>query len=232
MRSAAPAGGSLCQSAGDLARLGAVFLAGGRAQGGAQLVSRDTIDQMQDRQVAVPPTLVADWWGLGPYGSTWEGTSVLGHSGTNAGGSSFLRWVPERDIAVVTVVNCPSLGYAFAKRAFEELFHALAGINVPAAPQPAAGVAIDTTRLVGTYEMVGLRYDVAAAGEGLTLSGPTFGPGPLLPLTPSTFLPTDPAVDGNRGWALAFLGPEDQPATHLLNGLLAMRRIATSRGSS
>ena len=48
--------------------------------------------------------------------------------------------------------------------------------------------------------------------------------GDLVALTPTSFLPTDSRVDGNRGYALAFIGAEDGPARHLVNGVFAMRR--------
>ena len=230
-RSMGPAGGTLCQSAGDLARFAAIFLNGGTARNGTRILDGGSVQQMQANQVDVPPTLLADWWGLGPYGKIWDGTPVVGHSGTNRAGSSYLLWAPERDVAVATVVNCPAYGYPFAKKAFAELFASLAGIAVPTSPQPPAHVEYDGSRLVGSYVMSGIRFEVARSDGGLTLAGATFGgetfePGRLVPLTPTTFLPTDPAVDGRRGWAVAFLGPDDQPATHLLNGFFAMRRVA------
>lgn len=230
-RSMGPAGGTLCQSAGDLARLGAVFLRGGTALTGATVLPRRAVEQMQAPQVSVPATLLADWWGLGPYGKTWDGSRVLGHSGTNIAGSSYLLWAPERKLAVATTVNCPGQGYPFARRVFEELFPRLAGIAVPPVPTPPDQVDVDAGRLVGRYEMSGVRFEVAEAAGGLTLqgnalTGRAFPPGPLVPLTATTFLPMDPAVDDRRGWALAFIGADDRPATHLLNGVFAMRRVA------
>jgi CubicO group peptidase (beta-lactamase class C family) len=225
-RSMGPAGATLCQSAGDLARLGAVFL-----REGAGLLAPGTVKEMTSRQVEVPPTLLADWWGLGPYGKQWGGGIVVGHSGTNIAGSSYLLWAPEHDVAVATTVNCPGLGYPFAKRVFAELFGSLAGLTAPSAPEVAPDVDVPVDRLVGDYEMSGVRFEVTAGADGLVLAmhgtlGETTEPSPLLPLSRTTFLPTDPVVDGNRGWALAFLGPEDQPATHLLNGFFCTRRVS------
>ena len=233
-RSQGPAGGTLCSTATDLVRFAHLFLHGGVSHDGTQVLAPHVVEAMQGYEVAVPPTLLAEWWGLGPYGKVWDGVEIVGHSGTNLSGSSHLLWVVEHDIAIATTVNTPEFGYPFAARIFGELFRAAAGIEVPGTPNPPEGVDVDTARLVGTYSMHGLTLTVSALNGGLSIAGlsdlPTtvreITPSALVPLTPSTFLPTNPAIDGRRGWALAFLGPEDAPATHLLNGFFNLRRTS------
>ena len=68
------------------------------------------------------------------------------------------------------------------------------------------------------------RDELTLSSEGLG-SFKSVADSPLIPLTPTTFLPTNPAIDGRRGGGIAFIGPEDAPATHLLNGVFALRRI-------
>ena len=232
-RSKGPSGGTLCSTATDLVRFAHIFLRDGLALGGGRVLEPESVQAMQNREVAVPPTLLAEWWGLGPYGKVWDGVEVMGHSGTNLSGSSYLLWAAERDVAIATTVNTPGLGYPFAARLFRELFRETAGISVPDRPEPPPGVAVDAHRFVGTYAMYGAVLTVEANGAGLTIAGigeqlgpDDLPPSPLIPLSPTTFLPTNPAIDGRRGWALAFLGPEDAPATHLVNGVFALRRIA------
>jgi len=106
---------------------------------------------------------------------------------------------------------------------------------VPPGPVHDESVALDPANLVGTYEMVGVRLDITAEGDRLLArlgeASPIDGkiktadPSPLLPVSPTRFVPTDPAIDGSRGWALAFINAETGPATHLLNGVFAMRRM-------
>jgi CubicO group peptidase (beta-lactamase class C family) len=234
MRSRSPSGSSTCASAGDLVRFAHLYLHEGRSLAGRQVLEPPVVRRMQSREVEVPPTLVATWWGLGPYCNVWDGVEVWGHSGTQLSGSSFLLWVPERRAAIATTANVPNLGYPFAQRVFRVLFPEVVGVAVPEKPQPPRNVSVDSERLVGTYEMITQTYTVCAAGDGgVSISGVVTMPAeveiadsPLIPLTPTTFLPTDPAIDGRRGWALAFVGAEDGPARHLVNGVFALRRVA------
>src|SRR5262249_46715178 len=146
---------------------------------------------MQAREVAVPPTLLAEWWGLGPYGKTWDGVDVMGHSGTNSGGSSYLLWARERNVAVATIVNLAGQGYPFAARVFAELFPRLAGIRPTPKPESRPDVEFDAARFVGTYSMTGAEFTITGDHKGLQLSAKTevtagqeSKPSPLLPLTP------------------------------------------------
>jgi hypothetical protein len=199
---------------------------------GSQVLPEEAVRAMQEHVVRVPETLLAEWWGLGPYGKTWDGVEVMGHSGTTNVGSSYLLWAVERDVAIATTVNFARFGYPFAARMFRELFP-VAGIAVPEAVRPAEDVVVDPDPLVGRYAMCGLTLTVShddstlmVAGESDTGDFEEIPTSALVPLTPTTFLPTHPAVDGRRGWALAFIGTEDGPASHLLNGVWTLRRIA------
>lgn len=219
-RGCGPAGGTLCATASDLVRL-------------AQLFFRrdDLTDEVHRPQVAVPPTLVADFWGLGPYGARWGDTLLYGHSGTNSGGSSCLLWSREHRVAVAAAVNTSPSGYPFARRVCDAVFSHLLPATVErrsVAPAPAhdvtAPAAVD--RFVGRYEMCGgvceVRLDASGGGLVMTLGDAT---SPLLPLGGDTFLPMDEAVSGGRGWAIAFRSDDSGQVSHVVNGLFAMRRV-------
>lgn len=48
----------------------------------------------------------------------------------------------------------------------------------------------------------------------------------LVPMGEDRFLPSDPAMGGNRGWDVAFWGADQAGrAADLLNGVFAMRRV-------
>jgi CubicO group peptidase (beta-lactamase class C family) len=231
-RSMGPAGG-LVSSAADLARFAHAFLHEGRALNGERLLSGSAAATMHEKERLVPPTLLADWWGLGPYGKIWDGVEVTGHSGTQTSGSSYLLWARERGVAIATTVNVPDLGYPFAAAIFRALFPSEAGIKVPPPPTPPDEVEVDADRLVGRYAMWGVVVTVDKTESGLTVSTSTqlpdeedVPPGLLIPLTPTSFLPTDRRIDGGRGWAMCFVGDENEPAALLLNGFFAHRRIA------
>ena len=231
-RAEAPCGTTLFSTATDLIRFGQLFIREGLSRDGNRVIPANAVALMQERHVPVPPTLVADWWGLGPSGRTWDGVDVMGHPGTTPAGSAYLLWTADRDLVVATTVNAPRAGYPFAERIFKTLFDSLADIEIPGRPAPPGDVEVSSERLVGRYSNVFQTFTVAPDGGTLTVAVtsrfPDSGSTPasvLEPLSPTTFLPSDPAIDGGRGTAIAFLGPETAPATHLVNGLHALRRI-------
>lgn len=230
-RSMAASGGVMCASAGDLVRFGHLFLHDGLSLAGTQVLPPGVAARMHAREVNVPPTNFADWWGLGPYGRTWDGLDVLGHSGTFAAGSSYLLWAPAADLAIATTVNVAGLGYPFARACFEVLFPELAGVRVPPPPTPRPDVTFDAELLVGTYEMTGVTIGISGDSDGLFaswsggyLEPEDVPPTALLPLSPTTFLPTHPVFDGRRGWAIAFMDTTSGRASYLVNGSFALRR--------
>jgi CubicO group peptidase (beta-lactamase class C family) len=234
-RSMAPAGGTLCSTASDLVKFAHIFMHDGRACDGTRILDAETVDVMQRPHVRVPPTLIADWWGLGPYGKQWDGAEVLGHSGTNIGGSSCLLWSRRHSVAVATTVNTPHQGYPFADRVFRQLFGAVAGISPPPDPPPPGGdLELHARQFVGTYQMSELSLTITETGGALSLSGSCAMPGEewhisassLVPLSETTFRPSESIITGGRGWAIAFLGNDGEPATHLMNGLYALPRVS------
>ena len=231
-RSMGPAGGTLCSTASDLVRLAYVFLHGGVSLDGTQVLSPAATAAMQVPEVVVPPVLLADWWGLGPYGKRWGDVEVVGHSGTNIAGSSYVLWAIDLDLAIATTVNLPPQGYPFAARMFKDLFRDLGRVAVPDRPEPTDDVIVDVERLVGRYVMSGLTITISRENGHLMVSTEntidewkSAPPSRLRPLTPTTFLPTDGAIDGNRGWALAFVCDDGRRASHLLNGFFALSRV-------
>jgi CubicO group peptidase (beta-lactamase class C family) len=225
-RSLAPAGSTLCASAGDLVRFA-------RALRGDALLSPASLEQLQSPQVDCPPVLLADKWCAGAFWRDWGGRAVVGHSGTNLSGSSTLLWVPELGVALATVVNVPRLGYPLAAAIIGELFPDLFGIAVPSTPEPDETIAVDTDALVGRYGGYGVEHLVEADAEGLRLTtSSTLGliepiRVRLLPIGPATFVPDDIAATGNRGYAINFPRADaGAPASHLLHGVFLTRRIA------
>lgn len=228
-RSMGPAGG-LWATAGELVQLARVIMNDGQSPNGQRLLGSTGLRELHQPSVAVPPTLLADFWACGPYGKYWGEVALIGHSGTSAFGSSYLLWAPGHDVAVATVVNTPAAGYAFADRVFREVFPALLGITPPPRPEVLTGVVPDPDRYVGRYEMSGAAIEVTEYEGGLVAQGDGhFGAAAhttLRRLASGGFLPERGTIDGGRGWGTAFLGPEDAPATHLLNGFFTMRRTA------
>jgi CubicO group peptidase (beta-lactamase class C family) len=233
-RSMAPAGASLCCSAGDLVRFATMFLRGGKSDSGAQVISGKAVETMHTPQVELPARLTAQQWCTGPYRKTWGGSVIYGHSGTNTGGSSLLLWCPERNIAIATIANVPRQGYPFADRVFSTVFPQVFDIQKPALPKPdtVTPVAVDLERYTGQFDAWGSHIEFVAQGEKLIMNmfagderaKPELST-EIIPLGDDRFLPADPAAGGNRGWDVAFWGDEGNGrVTHFLNGVFAMRR--------
>ncbi|MFN0181031.1 MAG: serine hydrolase domain-containing protein [Gemmatimonadales bacterium] len=234
-RSMAPAGGTLSTSAGDLVRLGRMFLSGGKGPDGKQVVSAAGIRTMHTPQVILPNRVTAQKWCTGPYWKQWGGETIYGHSGTNRSGSSMLLWVPSKNVAIATIANVPNQGYPLADRVFDTVFPEMFGIAKPKAPTPATvtPVKVDLPRYLGRFEAYGSRLEFADEGgrllarvfSGAGDGGPPNMTSEMIPLGDDRFLPADPAMGGNRGWDVAFWGRDGAGrATHFLNGVFAMRR--------
>jgi CubicO group peptidase (beta-lactamase class C family) len=236
-RSIAPAGGTLCCSAGDLVRFARMFLNDGKAAGGSAVLSAAAVRTMETPVVTLPAKLIAQRWCCGPYNKNWGGVELFGHSGTNSGGSSTLIWCPSKNFAIATVANVANQQYPMADRIFDTVFPTVFGVNKPKLPTAATvrRVPVDLKRYLGRFEswgsvitfsddggkLVARTYN----GQGDAKSEPTLV-SEIVPMGDDRFLPVDPAMGGNRGWDVAFWGNDaGGRATHFLNGVFALRRV-------
>ena len=226
-RSMAPAGATLCCSAGDLVRFARMFLDDGKSADGRQVLSKSAVETMQTPQIDLPAKLIAQKWCPGPYWKVWGGQVVHGHSGTNTGGSSLLLWCPEKNVAAATIANVPNQGYPLADRVFDVVFPQMFGIEKPRSPKPdsVTPVDVDLGRYAGSFVALGseFRFDIE---DGKLVAKTAQLESELIPIGDDRFLPRDPAMGGNRGWDVAFWGDDEGRATHFLNGVFALRRAA------
>ncbi len=239
-RSCAPAGGTLCCSAGDLVRFARMFLDPGGGPQERRVLSASAVEAMHVPQVELPTRLMAQQWCCGPYRKVWGGAAVYGHSGTTTGGSSMLLWCPERQVAIATVVNVAAQGYRLAEQIFDVVFPQVFGIQKPKVPEPEAlepREIEDPGRLVGRFEAFGAVVQVTWEGGRLFVTEDSdlnrmYGFEPvtrseLIPLGGDRFFPRNPALSGNRLWDVAFWdASRSGRATHYLGGIFAFRRTA------
>jgi hypothetical protein len=230
-----PAGSTLCSTATDLIRLAHLFLSDGRSMDGVDVLSPEAVRMMQQAEVSLPPVLVADWWGLGPCGTSWDGLEVIGHQGSNAGGASYVVWSPAIELAVAVTVNLVDANCDFAARVFSEVFGTIAGVRPPVTPKALDQTPSNPEGYAGEYEMSGATTRVSVAHDGGLVIARESYPEPwdtvpecrLLPVTeehPVTFLPEDQRINYHYNWGLTFVGDDGNPPGHLLNGFFAMKR--------
>ncbi|MGW1169380.1 serine hydrolase domain-containing protein [Streptomyces sp. NPDC001153] len=156
-RSAGPYG-RVIATAGDLARLARMHLAGGVAEDGTRVLSEKSVALMQRRVVDCPDkwTVSADGWGLGWTLYDWNGVQGYGHDGASIGQYGYLRVVPTAGVAVALLTNGGGARELYAAL-YRELLAELAGVTMPApfAP-PATPPVVDWAPLVGTYRREGV----------------------------------------------------------------------------
>jgi CubicO group peptidase (beta-lactamase class C family) len=238
-RGMGPAGSSLAASARDLVRFGRLFLRGGLAADGTRVLPDSAVATMQSAQVDVPARVLADGWCVGPYRKVWDGVEVFGHSGTTRNGSSTLLWIPERGIAIATVVNTPPRGYPFADAIFDTVLRDWLGLAKPPRPVPDAGLEVDPAVYQGRYDSWGRHYHVREHDGGLTVTlhqmrgnDPATGEWDdpvataLNPIGRHRFLPADDALTGDHTWDIAFTTGPDGHAALLHNGAFTARHSA------
>ena len=150
-RSNAPAGSMLAMRPRDLLAFAQMHLAGGTADDGTSVLSPGAVKAMQERQVELPYLgIMGNAWGLGWELFDWSGGPVIGHDGGTIGQNAFLRIVPGRDVAIALCANAGAL--PVYQEVFVHVLSELAGVTVPAHPEPAAQPEpVDATRYLGTY---------------------------------------------------------------------------------
>ncbi|MEM6536743.1 MAG: serine hydrolase domain-containing protein [Pseudomonadota bacterium] len=237
-RSMAPAGSTLCCSAGDLVRFARMFLERGVNAGRNQVLSTKSIATMQTPEVKLPTTQMGDSWCTGPSHRVWSDTEIFGHSGTNSGGSSYLLWVPEHNFAIATISNVASKGYPFASKIFAEVFKQALNIEKPEPlnPNTVGRTDVDLARYTGKFEAHNQLITFSQEGKRLNARLDSTDPfsgaketirSEMIPLGEDRFLPAELAMSGSRNWDVAFWGSDKRgAATHFLNGVFPMRRVA------
>jgi CubicO group peptidase (beta-lactamase class C family) len=172
-RSVGPAG-LITAAPHDLLTFARFHLDGGLAPDGKRLLSEASVAAMQQPQAAIPdfgsPGAAI---GLGWRVDRWDGRAIIGHDGDTVGQSAYLRIDPQARVAACLLTNSGQSGSLY-RAVFTEVFGSLAGVRMPACPQPAvedAGdpEAPDLERLAGRYERASRRLDVSVRDRGLNV---------------------------------------------------------------
>jgi hypothetical protein len=110
------------------------------------------------------PTITAsgDAIGLTWRLSRWGGQPVIGHDGGTIGQTAHLRIAPGAGVAACVLTNSANSEELY-QALFGEIFGELAGISMPANPEPAEGLGdVDLGRHAGRYERASHRFDISA----------------------------------------------------------------------
>jgi CubicO group peptidase (beta-lactamase class C family) len=175
-RSAGPAG-IITTTAGDLLTYARMHIERGVAVGGDRLLAEESVLAMREVRLPIPDSPYYAGVGLSWRVGSWSGTPVLGHDGSTIGQVSSLRVLPELGVAVCVLTNGHN-GDAVMFPLLSEVLHEVAGVDMPALPEPAAGVRLaGLDRHDGRYERKGVDFEVTAGAEGRlsVVASPHFG---------------------------------------------------------
>jgi CubicO group peptidase (beta-lactamase class C family) len=212
-RSADPAGG-IWATTRDVLRYGRFHFAAGTIAGPANIVSPNSLRQMQEPAMPIPGTALQigrDW-----FVEDVAGMRVFEHNGDTLGQHTDFIVIPAQQFALIVLTNCLSGGGLAATAALDAalaqfpalmplvgklgLTHALLA---PAGAPTVTLSADDLTAYAGRYADPGEVLTFTRSGEGLTVTGelliqpgswqPAIQPPPA-PAAPVTFLAKDMAL--------------------------------------
>jgi len=167
----ATADGSIVATASDMCAYARLLLARGDAPTG-RVFSEESWARLTQRAIEDPDEPGA-WYGYGLMTREKDGRTLIGHSGSMCGYSSYLMTDPEAGLAVVVLMNGIEDRVELVNYALEAGRAALAGAPVPPPPPPADPSVIDDAEVyAGTYRLCG-----GGPGGELTLAA---SPGRLL----------------------------------------------------
>src|SRR5262249_17752154 len=209
-------GGTISSTVREVLLMAHLFLSGGQAQNGAQIVSAASVRQMMRPAVRIPdPYSFGYAYGLGLMLFDWHGEPVYGHDGNTIGQGAYLRILPDAHSALVMLTN-GALRDSFYKQVFNEILTALGTVTIPNVPESDRARALDVSKYEGVYERPGgSRYTVSARGgqlavtthldpmQATVLRRPTSITRALLPISDTHFLmPTDDPLEDRQTMAL------------------------------
>jgi len=151
----------------DLLVFARMHMSEGRAADGTAVLSPEAVQQMYTPHVELPKLgLMGDAWGLGPELFQTPGGVLAGHDGNTIGQAAFLRFVPDKGVALALLTNGGDT-FAIYRDIASHVFGELAGMTLPPMPKPPAEPErIDASRYVGTYSMSVLDMTVSQDGDG------------------------------------------------------------------
>jgi hypothetical protein len=235
-RSVGPAG-LICATAAEMVAFGRWHLDDGRTADRQQALSAAAVAAMQEAVVDIPnPWTLGKSWGLGWIRYDWDGRHVYGHDGATVGQTAWLRIVPDSGVVVGLLANGGQAS-DFSRDLFPPLMRELCGITVPSPlTPPDEPPDVETAQYAGTYERLGVRFELEA--DDIGLSGKSVRTGPLADIDPNpveqlTLVPVSEGVfvakdDDEETWTpvVFYELPDGSPYLHF--AARATPKVATS----
>lgn len=163
-------GGNVNSTVREVLTMAQVFLNGGRASNGTQIVSAKSIRAMMESRVPIPdPYMFGPYWALGLIVCDWHGKTVYATDGSTVGQNARLRILPDSNIAISMLTN-GGPRESFYKKIFNEILTDLGAVTIPDLPKPDLTLSLDLSKYEGVYERPGARYEVEAEGKKLFLT--------------------------------------------------------------
>ena len=162
------AGATPAMSVTDLLLFARMHMDGGRNAKGDKVLSARSVKAMQTRQIALQKHARngITHWGLGWFLMDWHGKRLYGHDGATLGQFSFLRIVPEKNLAVAMLTNGGD-AQGLYQEMFGTLMPALARVSEPQIPDPDPSLRLDLSRYEGSYANINGTYTFAQKGGEL-----------------------------------------------------------------
>ncbi|HYJ69481.1 MAG TPA: serine hydrolase domain-containing protein [Nocardioidaceae bacterium] len=181
-RSVGPAG-LVCATAADMVAFGRWHLDEGRTADDRQALSAAAVASMQDAVIDIPDQwTLGKSWGLGWILYDWDGRHVYGHDGATIGQTAWLRIVPDSGVVVGMLAN-GGRASDFYRDVYPVLMRELCEITMPSPLSPPDDLPdVETAAYAGTYERLGVRYELDVSGTGL--AGKAIATGPLAEIDP------------------------------------------------
>lgn len=163
-------GGNINSTPREVLTMAHLFLNGGKAPNGRQIVSVEAICEMMASRIPIPdPYLLGSEWALGLTVYHWRGETVYAHDGSTIGQQARLRILPDSHLAIIMLANGGSRD-SFYRKVFNAILTELGAVTIPDVPSPDLTLSLDVSRYVGAYERLGARYEVEAEDGKLFLT--------------------------------------------------------------
>jgi hypothetical protein len=172
-------------------------------------------------------------WGLGWMMMRWSGKRIIGHDGGTVGQYSFLRILPEEDLAIALLTNGGDAGGLY-EDLFRTLLKGLAAVDMPETPEVDEKLNEKMkgalSRYTGRYRNMSGLTEISARGGKLYMEIQPTGISAALPKSPlklvdgnaARLVTGNPALDRNL---LLFNDPAEDPASFIMNGVRLSRRV-------